>query len=211
MTDASRIGFLNRQYEEGTRLAAASDRLHLFPIGPTPTERYVVIFTCAGLVKSLRDGAIVEACRFEVGIWFPSDYLRRASMPQVLYWLGPSNVFHPNIHGPQSAVCVGRLIPGTPLVDIVYQVYEMITWQKARLDHALNGEAAAWARNNRQLLPVDRRPLKRRTQENGVSASQHESGTGQRVQLSALPSVSKNNASGLEPGRLLGLISQSED
>ena len=163
MIDAARIGFLNRQYEEGTRLAAASDQLHLFPIGPIPPERYAVIFTCAGLVKSYRDGTIVEARHFEVGIWFPSDYLRRASMPQVLYWLGPSSIFHPNIHGAHGAICAGRLVPGTPLVDILYQVYEMVTWQKARLDHALNGEAAAWARSNRQRLPVDRRPLKRLT------------------------------------------------
>jgi len=211
MTDATRIGFLNRQYEEGTRLATASDRFHLLPIGPTPPERYGVVFTCAGLVKSPQDGTIIEARRFEVGIWFPSDYLRRASMPQVLYWLGPSNVFHPNIHGPKGAICVGRLIPGTSLVDILYQVYEMITWQKARLDHALNWEAAAWARSNRQRLPVDRRPLKRRAIESDMARLQNESGTGRGVHLSALPSASQSGACGREPGRSLRFAPQSED
>jgi hypothetical protein len=132
-------------------------------------------------------------------------------MPQVLYWLGPSNVFHPNIHGPKSAICVGRLIPGTSLVDILYQVYEMITWQKARLDHALNWEAAAWARNNRERLPVDRRPLKRKAIESDVVPAPNESATERGNRLSAVPSVSHSGSKGQELGRSLCITPQSED
>jgi hypothetical protein len=155
--------FLARQYEEGMALAAASDLLDLQPIDGPPPQRYLARFRCKGLVRS-PDGTIAEADRFEVGIWFPSDYLRRVEPWQVLTWLGPANVFHPNIGERLPAICVGRLVPGTPLADLLYQCFEIITYTKVtmREDDALNHAACAWARDNRHRFPIDRRPLKRR-------------------------------------------------
>ena len=105
---------------------------------------------------------MTEASRFEVGIWFPSDYLRRAEPWEVLTWLGPRRVFHPNISDRMPVICVGRLAPGTWLVDLLYQVFEIISYQKVtmREDDALNPAACAWARENQHRFPVDRRPLK---------------------------------------------------
>ncbi len=163
MSDPIYTAFLQRQQEDGMALAAASDLLELFPLDGTPPERYVARFRCRGLVRT-RAGAVVEADRFEVGIWFPSDYLRRAEPAEVLTWLGPMNVFHPNILGWPPAICVGRLVRGTPLVDLLYQCFDLITWRKVtmREDDALNRDACAWARDNRARFPVDQRPLKRR-------------------------------------------------
>jgi hypothetical protein len=109
-----------------------------------------------------RHEQILEADQFEIGIWFPSDYLRRAEPAQVLTWLGPRNVFHPNISHRLPFICVGKLAPGTALVDLLYQCFEIITWQKVtmREDDALNPGACGWAREHRAGLPVDRRPLK---------------------------------------------------
>ena len=155
--------FLARQYEEGMALATASDLLELEPIDGPPPQRYLARFRCKGLVRS-PDGEIVETDRFEIGIWFPSDYLRWAEPWQVLTWLGPRQVFHPNISDRLPAICVGRLVPGTPLVDLLYQCFEIITYNKVtmREDDALNHAACAWARDNRHRFPIDRRPLKRR-------------------------------------------------
>jgi hypothetical protein len=52
-----------------------------------------------------------------------------------------------------------------PLVDLLYQVYEILTYQKLtpREDDALNKEACHWARANQKRFPIDRRPLKRRS------------------------------------------------
>ena len=60
-------------------------------------------------------------------------------------------------------VCVGRLSPGTELVDLLFQLFEMITWRKVtmREDDALNATACVWARSHRDRFPVDTRPLKR--------------------------------------------------
>jgi hypothetical protein len=163
MTDKILEGFLRRQLEEGMALAAASDLVDLTPADKGLPRRYVVEYRCKGLVrKSNGDDEIVEADRFAVGIRFPSEYLRHAEPAEVLTWLGPRNVWHPNIMAP--VICVGRLTPGTPLVDIVYQVFDIITLNKVtvREDDALNPSACQWARHNMHRFPIDRRPLKRR-------------------------------------------------
>lgn len=142
-------------------LDRASDLLKLQPIGePDEVQRYLAEFRCRGLVKAA-DGRVTEANRFLVGLFFPDDYLRRADVPTVLTWLEPFNVLHPNIRPP--FICVGRLVPGTGLVDLLYQIFEIITWHKfnPREDDSLNHQACSWARNNQHRFPTDSRPLKR--------------------------------------------------
>ena len=172
MSDAILRSFLERQFEEGLELARASDLLVLSPLSGSPPNRYVATFHCKGLVRK-PDGGIEEANRFNVGIWFPSDYLRRAEPAQVLTWMGPGRVFHPNISDVAPFICVGRLSPGTPLVDILYQVFEIVTYNKVtmREDDALNRAACVWARDNQHRFPVDSRPLKRRKLDLQVVAS----------------------------------------
>lgn len=155
--------YLQRQYEQGMQLDGESDLLELLPLeGPPAPQHYVARFRCKGLVRT-SEGEVREADEFLVGVFFPDDYLRRADPPQVLSWLGPRNVFHPNISDRAPFICVGRLAPGTPLVDILYQCFEIITYQKAtvREDDALNHDACGWARRNAHRVPVDTRPLKR--------------------------------------------------
>jgi hypothetical protein len=158
-----REGWLRSQQEEGAKLAADSDLLELVPVasdGGVPTH-YVARFHCDGLVRG-DDGQIRKANLFEVGISFPRDYLRRAHPAEVLAWVGPRNIYHPNILAP--LICVGRLSPGTGLVEILFQVADIITFRKVtmREDDALNKDACCWARHNQHLFPIDSRPLKRR-------------------------------------------------
>ena len=166
MQDKIFAAFLRRQFEEGRALAEASDLLELFPmttVDGEPPQTHIARFLCKGLVRA-SDGAIVEANHFEVMINFPSDYLRRADPFQVLTWFGPINVFHPNISDRAPLICVGKLAPNTPLVDLLYQCFEIITYNKVtmREDDALNVDACRWARENQHRFPIDRRPLKRR-------------------------------------------------
>jgi hypothetical protein len=170
MRDSVLIAFLERQYDLGRELASRSNLLELFPLGHPPVQYYVARFSCKGLVRSA-NGTIVEGNRFEVGIHFPLDYLRRVEPGLVLTWLEPHNAFHPNIRAP--FICVGRVAPGTGLVDLLYQVYEIITYWKVtmREDDALNLDACAWARRNQHRFPVDRRPLKNREPATGEPRS----------------------------------------
>jgi ubiquitin-protein ligase len=166
MPDKIFESFLQRQYVEGMALAAGSDLLELFPAiteGGLPPQDYLARFRCKGLVRV--DGEVFDWDCFEVLIYFPTDYLRTANAFQVLSWAYPPQVFHPNISDKSPFICVGRLAPGTSLVDILFQCWEIITYNKVtmREDDALNPEACAWARRNQQRFPVDRRPFKRRT------------------------------------------------
>jgi hypothetical protein len=157
-------GFLQRQFEDGMALAARSDLFDLLPLDPPPlVQRYIACFHCTGLVRAA-DGAVTEANQFAVALTFPDDYLRRADPSQVLMWLGPREVFHPNVSNRGPFICVGRMGPGTSLVDLVSQIHEIITYNKVtmREDDALNIDACAWARANQDRFPVDTRPLKRR-------------------------------------------------
>ena len=163
MQDRIFNGFLTRQFTEGMALAAESDLLALHAEPASPPQRYVARFACRGLVR-LDDGTVSEADAFAVGIYFPPDYLRAAHPLQVLTWLGPRNVFHPNISDRAPVICIGRITPGTALVDLCYQCFEIITYQKCtmREDDALNAVACTWARSNQHRFPIDARPLKRR-------------------------------------------------
>ena len=163
MADRILESFLARQETEGRALADESDLLSLLPIG-SPADRYLVEFRCKGLVERA-PGDVVEARLFRLGVWFPSTYLRAANPFHVLTWLGPHNVWHPNISATDPIICVGHLAPGTGLVDILYQVFDIVSWNKATLreDDALNAAACQWARRHPDRFPVDRRPLKRRS------------------------------------------------
>ena len=165
MTDQVFKGWLKTQFEAGMRLAQESDLFELVPLGASPPDRYIAHYACKGLVRS-GDGAISETNSFLLGLWFPEDYLRSRDphLPyRVLTWLGPPDIWHPNISNEHPVICAGRLLPGTGLVQILYQVYEIISWNKITMveSDALNTEACAWARRHKHLFPVDRRPLKR--------------------------------------------------
>jgi hypothetical protein len=154
-------GFLERQAEEGRALAERSDILQLecLPTG----QHFVAHFACRGLVKEPgSEPRIVDA--FHVGIYFGSDYLRDSAPFETLMLFAPDNTFHPNVAYGAPFICVGRIAPGMPLVDLLYQVYEILTYQKMtpREDDALNKEACRWARANQHRFPIDPRPLKRR-------------------------------------------------
>jgi len=152
-------GFLERQLTDAAALTRASDLVEIVPLA---ADRFHVRLRCKGLRRT--DTGVVEGDRFDVGVWFPSDYLRRASPFEVLTWLGPVDVFHPNISDRAPLICIGRVVRGTPLVEIVYRLFDVVTYNNVTMveSDALNRAACAWARANRDRLPVDRRPLKRR-------------------------------------------------
>lgn len=153
--------FLERQQQEGLALAAQSDILELTPMNGRPSDRYLAEFHCRGLVQD-DTGAVTEFNRFAVGIWFPGDYLRRLDMSLILTYLGPApRPWHPNIRPP--FICT-HITPGTPLVDILYNCYELFTWRlKNTGDDGLNHAASQWARHqDPSWFPIDRRPLRRR-------------------------------------------------
>lgn len=135
----------------------------LGPETEEPPTHYLARFSCGGLVRN-PDGSVRTASDWLVGIRFSDDYLRRVRPFEVVTFIGPESVWHPNIAGRKHAICIGNVTAGTALLDLVYQVWEIVSWNRFRLDDCLDPAAAAWARDpaNRSRFPVDTRPLKRR-------------------------------------------------
>ena len=155
-------GFMERQLKEGRELAASSDlfKLHVPPMAP---PHFVAEFHCNGLVRE-GGGEIRQASEFHVGIWFPPDYLRRAEPFEMLRIFTP-NVWHPNVSPDAPLICIGRVVPSTCLVDLIFQIYDVLSYNKfnPRENDCLNRAACSWARDNQDKFPTDRRPLKRRS------------------------------------------------
>lgn len=161
MSDKTYESFLQRQREEAMALANASDLLKLVPEDAGLPSRYIALFAARGLVEN-GPGKVEEFGAFHVGLWMPHDYLLRAEPPQVLTYLGPHpRPWHPNIRPP--FICM-HLRPGTPLVNLLYALFEMWTWSlRETRDDGLNPAAAQWARaQDPHRFPTDRRALKRR-------------------------------------------------
>jgi hypothetical protein len=149
--------FLEAQQREAMQLATESDLLELIALD---LQRYIATFKCLGLVRDA-GGEVREHDRSSVGIWLPETYLHFVNPAETLTWLEPHHAWHPNIRPP--FVCLGQIAPGTPLVDLLYRCFELISFDNVTMveKEALNPPACAWARRNRERFPIDRRPLKR--------------------------------------------------
>jgi hypothetical protein len=160
MNDPILISWLEQQALEAEELDRESDVVNISPIGSTPYQRYVVEYHCKGLVKTVR--GVEEANRFAVGFYFPTDYWHRVHPAEVVTLLWPVNLWHSNSRFPY--ICVGRLLPGTGLIDLITQVYSILTFNNItiREDDALQPEVSAWARRNMHRFPLENRPLRRR-------------------------------------------------
>ncbi len=153
--------FLSKQCGPGLALAAASDVLDLHPIGSAVPRRYIASFNARTMAQT-ESGEIVPADRFDIGVFFHDDYLRRCDPARVLTYLGPHRCFHPNVRG--GMICV-NLRAGMPLVDLLATVYDLFTWRLYGVgDNGLNPEAADWVRHrDPSTFPTDPRPLKGRS------------------------------------------------
>lgn len=166
MSDPVMSAFLRTQRQKGLALAAASDLLLITPEPGEEPRRYIAHFSCESLVR-LPDGEIARANSFLVGIQFPSDYLRTVDPRVVATILQPLNVWHPNVNG--RMICLGHLPPGTGLREILFQILDVLTYNRYAAHDGLNPEAMDYARQNRHLFPIDRRPLKRVTVKGSAS------------------------------------------
>ncbi|HBH53739.1 MAG TPA: hypothetical protein DDY91_17775 [Planctomycetaceae bacterium] len=122
-------------------------RLELLAADGDPPERYVIEYK----IRSLRQVGeeLREVSRHQVEIVLPRDYPRMAPQCRML-----TPVFHPNIA--PHAICVGdHWSAGEPIWGLVARIGEMLAWQSYNVKSPLNGEAARWAEQNRDDLPLD--------------------------------------------------------
>ena len=149
--------FLHESMVDAMELAGQSDgRLEVFPQAPFPPSRYGLAFHVPFL-RTLPSGT-VEVVTIEpvlVGLTFPESYLRSADrhlLLSIVSVLTP-RVLHPNVRG--GFVCLGDLMPGTPLRILLFELYEILGYRNLGLDerNALVPDACRFLRGNPDLLP----------------------------------------------------------
>lgn len=152
--------FLEANWQHAKELASASDMVELMPLGSAPPRVVLARFHAGCYIKT--PSGIRVRKGFTVGYRFPEQYLSSSHvMPlEALQFLEPANVFHPNIRPP--GICLGlALKPGTELRELLFRVYELVTYQRrSNPADPLNPEACQWVRTNWPVKPADARPLK---------------------------------------------------
>jgi hypothetical protein len=128
-------------------------------------RRHDVVYAVRTIVRD-RAGRIREEER-EVGVIFELDPEHHPRVPPLVVCRS-LDLFHPNIAdgrwSPAAVVCMGSFLAQQRLGDWVVGTWDILRWGRLATDHALNAEAAAWARlelGTPDRFPVDRREFAR--------------------------------------------------
>jgi len=117
-----------------------------------PPQKYHIRYRIKGLEQKPQ-GEIVEKNEHLVEVTLLRAYPHQ---PPVCRMLDP--VFHPNIA--PHVICIGdNWAAGESLVQIVFQIGQMIAYQSYNIKSPLNGEAARWTEENLESLPLDNSSL----------------------------------------------------
>lgn len=113
-----------------------------------PPERYRLEYRVRSLV--IQNDRVQPWDRHLVEIFLTLAYPRQAPQCRML-----SPVFHPNIA--PHAICIGdHWTAGESLAALAVRIAEMLAYQSYNIKSPLNGEAAKWAEEHPNMLPLDR-------------------------------------------------------
>jgi ubiquitin-protein ligase len=142
-----RLRRLTADYEKLYDYVERHRRLKLLDAVGDPPERYQIEYRIASLRQV--DGELQTVKSHRIEITLPRNYPRTAPQCRML-----TPIFHPNIA--PHAICVGdHWSAGEPLWSIVARIGEMIAYQSYNVKSPLNGEAARWALEHEDELPLD--------------------------------------------------------
>ena len=170
LEQSPRMRRLLGDYERMRELAARSDLIRFEAEAPrsgAPPERYVVTFSCKGIVGLDRRGRPRYGEHHQVEVYLHNQYPQR--WPG-LKWLTP--IWHPNIHHLNGSVCIDAAwwTASRSLDRLMVMLGEMVQYKNfhddpTRPPFPWDPEAARWCRDyrakNPQAFPVDRRELLR--------------------------------------------------
>jgi ubiquitin-protein ligase len=148
----SRLRRLQSDYDRV--LLAFSDHpyIKLVQSEGSPAEKYSFEFAVKSLVPST-EGQNIIGTTHRCEVFLPADYPRRPPFCRMT-----TPVFHPNID--PAKICIGdHWSAGQSLPQLVIRVAEMLCYQSYNTKSPLNAQAAAWAEQNEQMLPLERTDL----------------------------------------------------
>jgi ubiquitin-protein ligase len=140
---------LESEYNEIRSYFDTSEKINIVETRGNPPERYTVEYNIKGLEVDA-SGQIRIKEVFQIEISLPIDYPRSPPRCKPL-----SSVFHPNFS--PSSICIGDFWAASEtLCDLIVRIGMMIAYQSFNIQSPLNGEAAKWADENRDKLPIDK-------------------------------------------------------
>lgn len=152
-----RLRRLKKDYQRMLELAEESSLVSIEKTEGSPPKKYVLRLFCKGITH-LEDGQPLYSESHLLSIHLHQRY---PSWGPLFSMLTP--VVHPNI-AVNGLICIGDegdhgYAPSMPLDDLVIRVLQMIRYQNVGLVSAFNVLAAAWARKNQELFPLDTTPI----------------------------------------------------
>ncbi len=142
-----RLRRLQADYEKLRDYAKRHPRVRLIQAEGEPPELYQLQFSIRSVRQLDSKVKIVKSHTVEIAL--PRNYPRVAPHCRML-----TPVFHPNIA--PHAICVGdHWSAGEALSSLVVRIGEMLAYQSYNTQSPLNGEAAKWADENSESLPLD--------------------------------------------------------
>ncbi len=170
VTQSPRMRRLLADHQLITELAARSDLISVkaMSVRPgLPPERYIVTYSCKGIIDVTNKGCPKFGQRHQVEIYLHNQYPQRWPGMQ---WLTP--IWHPNINHLNGSVCIDAAwwAASRSLDRLVIMLGEMIQYKNFHDDPTKppfpwDPEAARWCRAYRMThpdaFPVDRRELLR--------------------------------------------------
>jgi len=147
-----RIRRLISDHKQMTAVFGGHPYIRILKTEGNPPEKYTVEFQVQGLVPTGEKG-FTQGQAHRAEIFLPLDYPRRQPLCRMI-----TPVFHPNID-PQK-ICIGdHWSAGQSLAALVVRIGEMIAYQSYNVKSPLNAEAAAWAEEHMDQLPLEQKDL----------------------------------------------------
>jgi ubiquitin-protein ligase len=142
-----RLRRLQADYQSVTGAFSNHPHIRIIQVEGSPPEKYVCEFAVEGLVPQTEE-SFVPGSVHRAEIFLPLDYPRRPPFCRMV-----TPVFHPNID-PQK-ICIGdHWSAGQSLAQLILRIAEMICYQSYNVKSPLNANAAAWAEQNVDKLPL---------------------------------------------------------
>lgn len=143
-----RIRRLIADHDRVVRCFTEHPYVRLLSAEGNPPEKYEFEFRVQGFVPHGAQEWTVESLH-RAEVFLPLDYPRRPPFCRMT-----TPVFHPNIN-PQK-ICLGdHWSAGQTLDQLIVRIAEMICYQSYNVKSPLNAEAAAWAAQHPERLPLD--------------------------------------------------------
>lgn len=124
---------------------SGSEHVKVTPGPGNPPDYYEVAYHLSGLVRD-GDSAVVTHEHHAV-VRLGAGYPRSAPFVEAT-----TDIFHPNVAG---HYCIGDVwTPAQSIADVIEKVGDMIQWRIFNVHSALNADAALYATENPEVLPI---------------------------------------------------------